>query len=436
MKKKFTLMMFYKNINLISAGSEKFVKAQIAVFEECDVDTILLYPIRKSIGISKINIWGVMINDKVVDILQTDALIYILYRMINEGHELVGIYLHHLMNIDLRALSSILSVVKHGKLYIMVHDFYTACVQYNLLKNGEYYCGNALLTDGKCSNCKYYSESKRKKEQITDFFKGLSRLDLCFIAPSKFVEHLWKQAYPQYSGLIMTVPHQVLCGKYSGNKEVIEDWRSLRIAYIGAQSQTKGWNAWKNALKKLSENHSSYSLFYLGTGREKLNNVSNISVSIQRDGSTAMYDALRDNEIHVAVLNSTCPETYSYTYYECLAANTFVITNVCSGNIATQIRLRKNGVVMKNSEDIGTLLSDEIELRKMVNIYRKSDECGPEILQDRTDWVLHKYAIQDDTREHEHYKKTMLIRWIAIGLYNFRYGKVGQAVPFHSDWLR
>jgi glycosyltransferase involved in cell wall biosynthesis len=51
-----------------------------------------------------------------------------------------------------------------------------------------------------------------------------------------------------------------------------------------------------------------------------------------------MIDALRKNEIDVAFLWSICPETFSFTLYEALAAGCFVITNPASGNIQAYIK--------------------------------------------------------------------------------------------------
>lgn len=39
-------------------------------------------------------------------------------------------------------------------------------------------------------------------------------------------------------------------------------------------------------------------------------------------------------EIDCVILWSNCPETYSYVYFECFAANTFILANSLSGNIA------------------------------------------------------------------------------------------------------
>ena len=44
-----------------------------------------------------------------------------------------------------------------------------------------------------------------------------------------------------------------------------------------------------------------------------------------------MLNALRQNNVDVAILWSLCKETYSYTYFECYAANVFVVTDENSG---------------------------------------------------------------------------------------------------------
>ena len=58
-----------------------------------------------------------------------------------------------------------------------------------------------------------------------------------------------------------------------------------------------------------------------------------------------MTKALRDNDIQVALLWAKWPETYSYTFYESLSANLYIITNRVSGNITNQVEERRCGMI-------------------------------------------------------------------------------------------
>jgi len=62
-----------------------------------------------------------------------------------------------------------------------------------------------------------------------------------------------------------------------------------------------------------------------------------------------MTEALQDNNIDVAFLWSICPETFSFTLYESLAAGCTVLTNRNSGNIQAYVREHPEaGIVLEH----------------------------------------------------------------------------------------
>ena len=99
-----------------------------------------------------------------------------------------------------------------------------------------------------------------------------------------------------------------------------------------------------------------------------------MSVSILKSGKEAMIKALRKNKIHIVVLFSCCPETYSYTYHEATAAGCYIVTNDESGNIAYMVDKNGNGIVLKNStESLYQFLKNEEKVRKEYQSYLNSN---------------------------------------------------------------
>ena len=90
-----------------------------------------------------------------------------------------------------------------------------------------------------------------------------------------------------------------------------------------------------------------------------------------------MTEMLRELKVDCVILWSGCPETYSYVYYECFAANTFILANNLSGNIAKQVIKNGNGIVLSGREELADLLSDSDKLRNLVVDYRERRRYGP-----------------------------------------------------------
>jgi hypothetical protein len=108
---------------------------------------------------------------------------------------------------------------------------------------------------------------------------------------------------------------------------------------------------------------SHFDLYHLGAAGKKLPNVTYVSVSFQDEGPDAMVDALIRHGIDVVVLWSIWPETYSFTFFEALAAGCFVVTNRHSGNIQAQVRHWHCGRVFDNESDLVSFLSDNRRVR-------------------------------------------------------------------------
>lgn len=434
MKEKFIIEVFYTNINLHSAGTEKFIKEQIAVLNKNDIDAILLFPVRKTIPLININMWGLMLNDSLIDIYTTSQIISLFDLWSAQGKQLCGVFIHHLMNLELEGLKQVLLSVKGCQTIIYLHDFYTACIQYNLLKDDNEYCGSALINTQKCAQCIYYPSSVYHHENIIRFFNEINKQNLCFVAPSEYVADLWSKAFPQFNSKLIVIRHQNCNGQYTENMEVIKGEEPLRIAFIGAQSTNKGWNYWKQAIERLNHDQYNYSFYHLGHSTYNSPYIQNVEVSVQKYGPDAMIKALRQNKIHVAVLNSICPETYSYTYFECLASNSFVITNANSGNIATQTSIHGNGIIVDTPNKVLDALSNEKELRIKVNAFRKVKHFGPEYLENNLKFLefINSGNVAWFCNQSHDQSKKHISHLCAVFLYNIRYRHLGQYFNYRS----
>ena len=61
---------------------------------------------------------------------------------------------------------------------------------------------------------------------------------------------------------------------------------------------------------------------------------------------------MEKDKIDIVMLLSNWPETYSYTMYEALAANCFILSNENSGNIEQNVRKEHWGIIYRDYETL------------------------------------------------------------------------------------
>lgn len=357
-----------------SGGTNKVIQAHQELLRDNDFGYIYIYPIFAG----RMYLWGVIIDGYYDSVKSTQQLLYYLYKQRNKN--ICEIHLHHLLFASLVEVDDILKCIRVSiKFYI--HDYYTICPSINLLKNDTEFCGGEKMSYSKCRECKYYSTGKERSEQIKELIKTYEQR-ICFIIPSDTAKDIWLEAFEEYRSKVKVIYHQKLQGKYSGNRKLISN--KIKVGYLGEISFAKGWNAWNAVLANAS--NSFYEYYYFGKSKIKVSNVIKIKVDFRKN-INAMMDALRNTEVDCVILWSVCEETYSYTYYESLASNTFVITNIKSGNIARQVKERGNGLVLYNENQLIMLFLNFELLKGYINEYKKNGVPGPDKLIENPDII-------------------------------------------------
>lgn len=317
------------------------------------------------------NYWSLIVDGIYKGVLKTENLIQALDAINREGAQLLGIHIHHWKNTNLEAFQQITDKLD-SSVYMFIHDYSTVCCNFTLLRQGEF-CGYGMISEERCARCQYYAESLRNHieyEKIWD--KQKSRLK--FVFPSEVAQQVWTAAYPKYKNLCCVIPHQKCIGNYNGNMSSTSN--SLRVAFIGSREDYKGWEVFLELYNK-EKKSASFEWYYFGTDNIGDSNIKCVHVDNRRD-PMAMLNALRQNRVDVAVLWSLCKETYSYTYFECYAANVFVLTNKNSGNIAYQVSQNGNGTVVDSTAKLFDLFENEII--NSVHMFKIGKKHGPQFL--------------------------------------------------------
>ena len=380
--KKVVICVSYEDYLTNLGGTNKVILTQQKILLEHAISTIFVCPYRVSRGKIGKKYWLVRIDGRIVYVGKIADLISWLGHLLNDSVSVIGIQIHHLKNIQLNDLSQLLQYIGNTRILFYIHDLYTVCPKNSSLIHNGKVCDLTKSGVAECKKCDEYE--KQKINSYSAFFQRFSNR-IVFVTPSDYCKELWLLAYPGYRESVNVIYHQKMMGTYLDNRKKIDPNSQIKIAFVGKQSNTKGWPNYKKIISSIS-NTNRYKFFCFGEDTEKINNIENIMVDFHQ-GVNSMVEELRKNKIDVVFLLSLLPETYSYTYYESFAADTFIITYKSAGNIANQVELRKNGKVFENDLDIISYLNNENMLIDDINTYRKSSVYAPKDLQENDSFI-------------------------------------------------
>jgi glycosyltransferase involved in cell wall biosynthesis len=360
-------------------GVSKVVREHEKMFLASGYSYCALFPIAKI----RAEYWGYTVDGEFRSLLRTNELI----RQIAKNRALTGnpkkasisnkvalkeIHIHHFMRIQIERLETLLAACD-APVKFFVHDFYAMCATVNFIDANGNYCGDAAASNEKCDDCAYYPNTRKHAEKVRRLFQSIGER-LTVIAPSEYALSVWQNSFGDLGCKVKVVPHQFPEGIYADNNKVKSFGEPLNIAYVGGSYPHKGYSQWLTAIKRCIEKKKKYQLFILGKTKDKIKRVTAVNVDVSKNPND-MICKLREYKIDVAVLNSIWGETYSYTYFESLAANAFIVTNKNSGNIANCVKAQRNGLVMENPNDLADLLDEEYFLRSAVAEFKVKSEA-------------------------------------------------------------
>jgi hypothetical protein len=263
---------------------------------------------------------------------------------------------HSLLGHSPEDLTSIWQSLSPSRSFFWVHDFFSVCPGYTLLRNGISFCDAPELQSTACSVCQFGAERESHLDRLSSLFE---KIEFEVIAPSAFAADYWKNKSELASKDVHVVEHCSLVNPIS-NEPRSEG--PLRIAYIGHPSSHKGWDTFLLLLREFGQD-ARYEFYHLGSGPQRDQRAKFVRVSVGEQGTSAMIEALEDNAIDVALLWSICPETFSFVLSECRSSGVFVLTNKSSGNIARVVSRVECGKVLDSEQSLLEMfVSGDLEL--------------------------------------------------------------------------
>jgi len=239
-----------------------------------------------------------------------------------------------------------------------LHDYFSICTGYNLLRNQIQFCGGPPASSSACSVCVFGESRGLHEQRMKTLFNAVPFVT---IAPSQHTTDLWTKLSSLPTAGMSLLPHCLL--EHDGSRmaaatggEVVEGgvqapMLPIRVAFLGHPSLHKGWPVFLNLVRHLC-NDTHFEFWHLGTAQETSLPIQFQEVKVSPEQPLAMIAALEDCAIDVAVQWSIWPETFGITARECAAAGVFVLTSSVSGAVAEFVRSTGAGLALDQEQDL------------------------------------------------------------------------------------
>ena len=277
--------------------------------------------------------------------------------------------IHHLMDFPPELVLDLVRATRSATPIVWVHDLFTTCESYTLLRNDISFCGGPEVNSMACNICCYGKDRLRHYQRITAFFKATHPLVL---APSQSALSLWRDVtrLPHSKSTVVPPARLIMTDEVCG-----PSGSRLRVAHAGGRYFHKGWTVFEELALHLADD-DRYEFFQLGlpNGSSGLpSSIQHINVQVTPGNPNAMIEALASAKIDVVVVWPQWPETFCYVVHEALAAGAFVIAREAAGNIwpAIHASAPEQGCAVANQAELFALFDGDELIRHVANSTRR-----------------------------------------------------------------
>lgn len=365
LRSKYKLSISHDDYLESTGGTQIFIADEQTFVNHDDESYLHVYPYtpKKYLSREDTTIYvGINLDGKHLG--ETDNLNLIRALKSISSHKLISVNIHHTKGFTLPFLRQLFDLSVCEK-FFWLHDYFSLCPSYNLLRNDREFCGAPDITSNACEICKFHNNRLDQQNSFNELFE---LFDIKVVAPSVFTYELWKRKFPKKDISGMVKPLTILNWQQTQPGNVYSG--KLKVGFIGYPFKFKGWSEWIQLIGNLEGNkdleffHFSNTNFY--EGRYRI-----VPTKVHKDNRNAMVENLRQNGIDVAVLWSLVPETFSFVLHEALAAGCYILTNPKSGNIQDYILHNPDrGMVLPDLDSLIEIFRSGQIIRKVLDYQR------------------------------------------------------------------
>ncbi|HSF93890.1 MAG TPA: hypothetical protein VLA52_02610 [Thermohalobaculum sp.] len=290
----------------------------------------------------------------------------------------VSLVVHSLLGHAPEAVAAAAAAWEPDDAWFWLHDNFSICPSYALLRNGITFCGAPGPESQACGICVYGEERARHLPRIRDLFAAVP---FTVVAPSESERALWTARSGIAATRCIVQPHLTLDWTGARRRSGAEREGPVRVAFAGIASTVKGWPAYRR-LAESAAGLDGLEFHYLGVGEIDSSAITARHVAVTSARRMAMRDALIDIGADLVVIWSACPETFSFTAYEALAAGAAIITHPGTGNVAALVRETGRGRILDGDAQLAEFFANG-EARTLAEGNRLKAERGASFILGR-----------------------------------------------------
>lgn len=252
-----------------------------------------------------------------------------------------------------------------------LHDFFSLCTGYNLLRNQIQYCHCPPLSSAACAVCVFGESRESHLERIQALFEAIP---FTAVAPSPHTSALWRRltSLPVRDVVVHEHCSVLEDGRRiapalddSGVADAGRPTTPLRVAFLGHPVVHKGWPVFRNLVRRMCSD-DRYEFWHLGTAAEDKLPLHFREVKVGPAEPDAMVRALDEAAIDVVVQWSIWPETFGIAARECAAAGVYLVASSASGAVAEYVRDSERGLLVDTERALVALFEgDDLVARAM-----------------------------------------------------------------------
>jgi hypothetical protein len=272
---------------------------------------------------------------------------------------------HHLMGFAPELLTDLAEAMETQPIF-WVHDFFTLCTSYALMRNDAKFCGAPPVNSPACTVCVSGLDRQAHLPRIKDFFAAVCPTVL---APSAAALDTWLRG-DEFSHAGATVVPLARC--VMDDEPVAGPQRDaasiLRVGFLGAKVYFKGWHVFEELALSFQES-GVYKFYQLGvqSGPALPGCIENAPVRVTADNQHAMIEAIAAHRLDVVIQWSLWPETFCFAVHEAIAGGAFVVARMEAGNVwpAVQANAPLQGAAVETETELHDLFKSG-EIFKLV----------------------------------------------------------------------
>ncbi|MFL5284775.1 MAG: FkbM family methyltransferase, partial [Rhodopila sp.] len=197
------------------------------------------------------------LNGKAVGVVQFGDLNSVLTELCERGTKFEFIF-HHLLGHRPDLLGKLATTVTARPIK-WVHDFFTLCPKFTLMRNDIKFCGAPSAGSAACTVCMFGDDRRDHLPRMGAFFEIVRPMVL---APSAVALDFWKSRGGYLHTGSKVVPPARLTMTTSGSPTSISASRPLRIAHLGGAYLHKGWDVFQQLALAYASDHR-YEFYHL-----------------------------------------------------------------------------------------------------------------------------------------------------------------------------